>query len=100
LNPPTNDPRGDATESGDKAAAKESIPNIERDVARTREEFAATLNAIEDKVNPRSQFRRARAAVKKRLDDDPTPLVAGAAAGVAGAVAIVAGIARLASRGR
>lgn len=69
-----------------------SIPEIELDLARTREEFAATLDAIEDKLSVPAHARRLKASVKRRLDSDPKPVVAAAAAGTVGVVAIVAGI--------
>lgn len=75
-----------------------AVPDIQSDVDRTREEFAATLDALEDRLNPKAQFRRVRAAVTKRISDDPKVLAA-AAAGAAGLAAAVTGIARIASRG-
>jgi len=69
-----------------------SIPEIELDLARTREEFAATLDAIEDKLSVPAHARRLKASVKRRLDSDPKPVVAAAAAGTVGVVALVAGI--------
>jgi len=69
-----------------------SIPEIELDLARTREEFAATLDAIEDKLSVPAHARRLKASVKRRLDTDPKPVVAAAAAGTVGVVALVAGI--------
>ena len=75
-----------------------SIPEIELDLARTREEFAATLDAIEDKLSVPAHARRLKASVKRRLDDDPAPVVAAAAAGVAGVAAVVAGVVKIARR--
>jgi predicted nucleic acid-binding protein len=75
-----------------------SIPEIELDIARTREQFKETLDAIEDKLSVPAHARRLTASVKRRLDDDPAPVVAAAAAGVAGAVAIVAGIVKITRR--
>jgi hypothetical protein len=69
-----------------------SIPEIELDLARTREEFAATLDAIEDKLSVPAHARRVKASVKRRLDTDPKPVIAAAAAGAVGVVALVAGI--------
>jgi len=76
--------------TGPRAGA--SIPEIELDLARTREEFAATLDAIEDKLSVPAHARRLKASVKRRLDNDPKPVVAAAAAGTVGVVALVAGI--------
>ena len=75
-----------------------SIPEIELDIARTREQFKETLDAIEDKLSVPAHARRLKASVKRRLDDDPAPVVAAAAAGVAGAAAIVAGIVKITRR--
>lgn len=69
-----------------------SIPEIELDLARTREEFAATLDAIEDKLSVPAHARRLKSSVKRRLDTDPKPVLAAAAAGTVGVVALVAGI--------
>jgi len=69
-----------------------SIPEIELDLARTREEFAATLDAIEDKLSVPAHARRLKASVSRRLGRDPKPVVAAAAAGTIGVVALVAGI--------
>lgn len=76
--------------TGPRAGA--SIPEIELDLARTREEFAATLDAIEDKLSVPAHARRVKASVKRRLDTDPKPVLAAAAAGTVGVVALVAGI--------
>jgi len=76
--------------TGPRAGA--SIPEIELDLARTREEFAATLDAIEDKLSVPAHARRVKASVKRRLDTDPKPVLAAAAAGAVGVVALVAGI--------
>lgn len=67
---------------------------IELEVARTREEFAATLDAIEDKLSVPAHARRLKASVQRRLDDDPVKVVGPVLAGIAGVAAIVAGIAR------
>lgn len=75
-----------------------SIPEIELDIARTREQFRETLDAIEDKLSVPAHARRLKASVKRRLDDDPTPVIAAGAAGVAGVVAVVAGIVTIARR--
>ena len=69
-----------------------SIPEIELDIARTREQFKETLDAIEDKLSVPAHARRLKASVKRRLDSDPKPVVAAAAAGTVGVVALVAGI--------
>lgn len=69
-----------------------SIPEIELDVAKTREEFARTLDAIEDKLSVPAHARRLTAGVKRRLRDGDAKPVAAAAAGVVGVVAVVAGI--------
>lgn len=42
--------------------------------------------------------RRLKASVKRRLDDDPAPVIATAAAGVAGVAAIIAGVVKIARR--
>ena len=87
-------------ESDQKPGPREgaSIPEIELDIARTREQFKETLDAIEDKLSVPAHARRLKASVKRRLDDDPAPVVAAAAAGVAGAAAIVAGIVKITRR--
>lgn len=85
-------PKGD-----DEKKSGGSVPERELDVARAREEFAATLDELEDRLNPKTQFLRAREAVTKRVSDDPKVLAV-AAAGAAGLAAAVTGIARLASR--
>jgi len=69
-----------------------SAAEIELEVTRTREEFARTLDAIEDKLSVPAHARRLKAGVQRRLADDPTKVVAPALAGVAGIAAIVAGI--------
>jgi hypothetical protein len=85
-------PKNDAEPVGGRT------PDAADDLTRAREEFAATLDEIEDRLNPKTQLRRARDSVKKRVSDDPKVLAA-AAAGAAGLAAVVAGAARLASRG-
>lgn len=84
-------PDKDAKNAGGPRAGA-SIPEIELDLARTREEFAATLDAIEDKLSVPAHARRVKASVKRRLDADPKPVIAAAAAGTVGVVALVAGI--------
>ena len=86
--------------AGDRAAAREgaSIPELELDVARTREEFARTLDAIEDKLSVPAHARRLTASVRRRLDDDPRSVVAAAAAGVVGVASLVVGIVKIARR--
>lgn len=69
-----------------------SQAEIELEIARTREEFARTLDAIEDKFDLPAHARRLTASVRRRLDDDPAKVVAPVLAGVAGVAAIVAGI--------
>jgi hypothetical protein len=94
-----SDDKGD--EGGQKAAGPRegaSIPEIELDIARTREQFRETLDAIEDKLSVPAHARRLRASVARRLDDDPAPVIAAGAAGVAGIVAVVAGIVKIARR--
>jgi hypothetical protein len=88
MTPKKNDPDSPAGRRG----------GAEADLTRAREEFAATLDELENRLNPKNQFKRARAAVTKRVTDDPKVLAA-AAAGAAGLAAAVAGVARLASRG-
>jgi len=79
-------------ENADGPRAGASIPEIELDLARTREEFAATLDAIEDKLSVPAHARRLKASVTRRFDSDPKPVLAAAAAGTVGVVALVAGI--------
>lgn len=86
----TGDETPAENEKGPRPGA--SIPEIELDLARTREEFAATLDAIEDKLSVPAHARRLKASVKRRLDSDPKPVMAAAAAGTVGVVALVAGI--------
>lgn len=75
-----------------------SIPEIELDIARTREQFKETLDAIEDKLSVPAHARRLTASVRRRLDDDPRPVVAAAAAGVVGVASLVVGIVKIARR--
>lgn len=75
-----------------------SIPEIELDLARTREEFAATLDAIEDKLSVPAHARRLRDSVSRRWHDDPRPVVAAGVAGVVGLASVVAGVVRIARR--
>lgn len=52
-----------------KASAKASVvSDIETENARTRAELAATLDAIEAKMNPKAQAKRLGDAVKRRFD--------------------------------
>lgn len=74
---------------------KKPADGLADDVAKTRDEFAATLDAIEDRLNPKTQLRRARS----RVSNDPKVLAA-AAVGAAGLAAAVTGVARLVSRAR
>ena len=85
-----SDSSGDTGSSGLRPGA--SAAEIELEVARTREEFAATLDAIEDKFDVPAHARRLTAGVKRRFADDPSKVVGSAVAGVAGIAAIVAGI--------
>lgn len=95
MTPPKND--SDRAGSSDEKASKPSLPETQRDVSETRAEFAATLDELEERLNPKIQYRRARSAVTKRVSDDPKVLAV-AAAGAAGLAAAVTGIAKLASR--
>jgi len=88
---------GDGDGPGSDESAP-SIPELELDVARTREEFARTLDAIEDKLSVPAHARRLTASVRRRLDDDPRPVVAAAAAGVVGVASLVVGIVKIARR--
>jgi hypothetical protein len=92
----TGDETPAENEKGPRPGA--SIPEIELDISRTREEFAATLDAIEDKLSVPAHARRLKASVKRRYADDPKPVVAAAAAGAAGLAAIVAGIVKASRR--
>ncbi len=69
MSPKSTDPKStDETAGGPEKASKRSksdLAALQADVAATRDEFAATLDAIEDKLNPKTQFRRARGAISK-----------------------------------
>jgi hypothetical protein len=82
-----------------KTPDNESADDVRGDVERARAEFAATLDEIENRINPKIQARRAQASIKRRLGSDPRALGA-AAVGAAAVAATVAGIARIASRKR
>ena len=66
---------------------------IEADIARQREELARTVDALSEKLDVRAQARRKVADLKDSATTDsgrPRPLlVLGAAAAVAGIVALV-----------
>jgi len=52
-------------------------------VAATRAQLFDTLDAIEDKLNVPKQIGIAAAKVKRGIDEQPVPYLAGLAAGVA-----------------
>lgn len=91
MTPAAKDPSG----SPDKDDSPTTVPGIADEVARTRDEFAATLDEIEDRLNPKANLRRA----KSKVSNDPKVLAV-AAAGAAGLAAVVTGIAKLAARSR
>jgi hypothetical protein len=84
--------------SGSEGETAPSIPELELDVARTREEFARTLDAIEDKLSVPAHARRLRDSVSRRWHDDRRPVVAAGVAGVVGVASVVAGVVRIARR--
>lgn len=93
-------PKTDDSAPDDKAKApKRALGDVQRDVDNTRAEFAETLDALEQKLNPKVQAKRVRDGVKRRASADPRVLGA-AAVGAAGLAALVTGVARLASRAR
>ncbi|QNE44124.1 DUF3618 domain-containing protein [Frigoribacterium sp. NBH87] len=97
----SGDRHDDRAGDGDGAGSDESapsIPELELDVARTREEFARTLDAIEDKLSVPAHARRLRDSVSRRWHDDPRPVVAAGVAGVVGLASVVAGVVRIARR--
>jgi hypothetical protein len=83
---------------GSEGETAPSIPELELDVARTREEFARTLDAIEDKLSVPAHARRLRDSVSRRWHDDRRPVVAAGVAGVVGVASVVAGVVRIARR--
>ena len=86
--------RRDKDPTGKKAVdSPNSVPAIADEVARTRAEFAATLDEIEDRLNPKANIGRA----KDKVVNDPKVLAA-TATGAAGLAAAVSGIAKIASR--
>ena len=60
--------------------------------APNERQVSAVVDAIEDKLSVPAHARRVKASVKRRLDTDPKPVIAAAAAGTVGVVALVAGI--------
>jgi cobalamin biosynthesis Mg chelatase CobN len=85
--------RKTASEANDKSEApKRSRAELAADIQNTRDELAATLDAIETKLNLPKQARRAahRAGNKLRVLRDENPAVL--AIGIVGAAAAVAGI--------
>jgi hypothetical protein len=91
MTPAAKDPSGPGTED----ESPKTVPGIADEVARTRDEFAATLDEIEDRLNPKANIMRA----KSKVTNDPKVLAV-AAAGAAGLAAVVTGIAKLAARSR
>lgn len=85
--------------TGDSAESSGESVSPEADLKRARAEFAATLDEIEDRLNPRIQARRATASIKRRVSKDPAVLGA-AAAGAAALAAAIASVAKIASRKR
>ena len=65
----------------------EAQPTPEQRVAEARARLAATLDAIEDKVNVPKRARAATERVKASYRSNPLPWIAGAI----GAVAVIAG---------
>jgi len=57
-------------------------------IADTRTELGATLDAIEDRVNPRKQLLRLGRKAQLAYDANPVPFILAAA----GAVAVVGGL--------
>jgi ElaB/YqjD/DUF883 family membrane-anchored ribosome-binding protein len=53
---------------------------IQRDIERTREELAATVAAVSEKADVKSQAKRRVDETKSRARDNPVPLAIGAAA--------------------
>jgi hypothetical protein len=63
-------------------------------VAATRAELFDTLDAIEDKFNVPKQLGIAASKVKRGVDENPVPYLAGLAAGVAVVGGIVVAVLR------
>jgi len=63
-------------------------------VAATRAQLFDTLDAIEDKLNVPKQIGIAAARVKRGIDEQPVPYLAGLAAGVAVVGGIVVAVLR------
>jgi hypothetical protein len=63
-------------------------------VAATRAQLFDTLDAIEDKLNVPKQLGIAASDVKRRVDENPVPYLAGLAAGVAVVGGIVVAVLR------
>ena len=63
-------------------------------VAATRAQLFDTLDAIEDKLNMPKQIGIAASKVKRGIDEDPVPYLAGLAAGVAVVGGIVVAVLR------
>lgn len=60
-----------------------STSDIQAKVAETRRQLESTLDAIEDKLNVPKQLGHFAKRAQERYAQDPTPWIAGAAAGIA-----------------
>jgi type VI protein secretion system component VasF len=87
-----------ADEAPDSRDGGESVADATDAVERAREEFAATLDAIEEKFDLTHRWREVSARVRTRVTEQPVPVVAVAIAGAAVAALAVFLVVR--SRGR
>ncbi|WP_395819534.1 hypothetical protein [Curtobacterium flaccumfaciens] len=73
--------------------AKDSLPELELAIVRTREGITDTVTELKRRADLPARTRLAVAKTKQRWHRDPTPLVAMGITGLTGVAAIVLGIA-------
>ncbi|PZE27977.1 hypothetical protein [Curtobacterium sp. MCBD17_028] len=74
------------------SGSRDSIPQLELQNVRTREDLRHTVNEVVRRSDVPAQWRLAVAKARQQLHRDPTPLVAMAVTAGAGLVAIVGGV--------
>ncbi|MBF4614019.1 hypothetical protein [Curtobacterium sp. VKM Ac-1376] len=72
--------------------AKDSLPELELENARTRERITDTVTELKRRADLPARTRLAVAKTKQRWHRDPTPLVAMGITGLTGVAAIVLGV--------
>lgn len=86
----TASPRSDSSE----ARTAMGMNQLKLEVEVARDELAATLDALEDRLNVSAKLKRTWLAVKKQYRYDPVPVIVTAALSVVAVAGVVSYIAK------